>query len=99
MRVHWGEKAFTGYLGDDRAVWRDYDATALASRWSGREILIDQGLTDQFLEKQLKPDLFEAACAEAGVKLTLRRHAGYDHGYYFIQSFIDDHLRWHAARL
>ena len=98
-QVPWGEKAFTGYLGDDRAAWRAYDATELASRWAGREILIDQGLADNFLEKQLKPELFEAACAKAGVTLTLRRHAGYDHGYYFVQTFVDDHLRWHAARL
>lgn len=99
MQVPWGEKAFSGYLGDDKAAWRDYDATELASRWAGREILIDQGLADNFLEKQLKPELFEAACAQAGVKLTLRRQPGYDHGYYFIQTFMDDHLRWHAARI
>jgi S-formylglutathione hydrolase len=103
MQVPWGEKAFGGYLGPDRQAWCAYDATALVAErgapWKDRGILIDQGLSDQFLEKQLKPELFEAACAAAAVPLTLRRHDGYDHGYYFIQSFIDDHLRWHARRL
>lgn len=103
MQVPWGIKAFSGYLGEDRAAWGQYDATALvrelpdASR--GPQILIDQGLADAFLERELKPQLFEAACDEAGYPLTLRRHAGYDHGYYFISTFIADHLRHHAHAL
>jgi S-formylglutathione hydrolase len=98
--VPWGEKAFTQYLGPDRATWLDYDATALVARaqFPG-EILIDQGLADKFLAEQLRPDLFEAACRKADQKLRLRRHEGYDHSYYFISSFIDDHLRHHAQSL
>jgi S-formylglutathione hydrolase len=98
--VPWGEKAFAGYLGPDRAAWRDWDASALVQRkpFPGT-ILIDQGLADQFLAVQLKPGFFEAACAASGQALTLRRHAGYDHGYYFIQSFVADHLKHHAAGL
>jgi S-formylglutathione hydrolase len=98
--VPWGEKAFTQYLGPDRATWLDYDATALVARaqFPG-EILIDQGLADKFLAEQLRPDLFEAACRNADQKLRLRRHEGYDHSYYFISSFIDDHLRHHAQSL
>jgi S-formylglutathione hydrolase len=99
-QVPWGIKAFTNYLGPDRATWADWDANALVrKRPDGRPILIDQGLADKFLETQLKPELFEAACEAAGQKLMLRRHEGYDHGYYFIQSFIEDHLRHHAAAL
>ncbi len=99
-QVPWGEKAFGFYLGPDRAAWRDWDASALVRRrpFPG-PILVDQGLADQFLSVQLKPELFEAACAEAGQALALRRHAGYDHGYYFIQSFVGDHLKHHAAGL
>ena len=96
----WGEKAFGNYLGPDRAAWAAYDATELVAggaRTSG--ILVDQGLDDQFLATQLHPDRFEAACRRAGQKLTLRRHAGYDHGYFFIQTFIDDHIDHHAAVL
>ncbi len=96
----WGEKAFNGYLGADRAAWAGHDATELVK--SGRKappLLIDQGLADNFLAAQLHPHLFEAACAQAGQPLTLRRHEGYDHGYYFIASFIDDHLRHHALTL
>jgi S-formylglutathione hydrolase len=99
----WGQKAFTGYLGTDRAGWREYDATLLmlevkdAKR--GPRILIDQGLADQFLERELHPQRFEEACARAGYPLTLRWHEGYDHGYYFISTFIDDHLRHHAQVL
>jgi len=102
-QVPWGIKAFSGYLGEDRAAWAQYDATAIvrelpdASR--GPQILIDQGLADAFLERELRPQLFEAACDEAGYPLTLRRHAGYDHGYYFISTFIADHLRHHAHAL
>jgi len=99
----WGEKAFGGYLGADRARWLSHDASALmqaqASAPYPQGILIDQGLGDKFLAEQLHPQLFEAACATAGQPLTLRRHAGYDHGYYFIQSFVADHLAHHAERL
>lgn len=96
----WGEKAFSHYLGNDRDAWLAHDATALVQSSSTRfnEILIDQGLQDQFYS-QLNPALFKAACASAGQKLTLREHDGYDHGYYFIQSFIDDHLQFHAVQL
>jgi S-formylglutathione hydrolase len=100
----WGHKAFSGYLGDDKAEWARHDASELMSAQTAAPypagILIDQGLADKFLiEKQLLPEAFEAACAQAGQPLTLRRHAGYDHGYYFIQSFVDDHLRHHAQQL
>jgi S-formylglutathione hydrolase len=98
--VPWGQKAFANYLGPDRAAWLDYDATALVARaqFPG-EILIDQGLADKFLAEQLRPELFEEACRKADQKLRLRRHQGYDHSYYFIASFIDDHLRHHAQEL
>jgi len=103
MQCPWGHKAFTGYLGADTAQWARHDASALMSAATAAPypagILIDQGLADKFLAPQLHPHLFEAACARAGQPLTLRRHAGYDHGYYFIQSFIGDHLRFHAAGL
>jgi len=100
MNCPWGEKALGGYLGDDRAAWRDYDACALIDDGARvSEILVDQGEADNFLESQLKPELLEAACGRAGIPLTLRRQPGYDHSYWFIQSFIDDHLRWHANRL
>jgi S-formylglutathione hydrolase len=100
MNCPWGEKALSGYLGPDRAAWRVYDACVLMQDGAPLdEILVDQGEADPFLETQLKPELLEAACAEAGVKLTLRRQPGYDHSYFFISSFIEDHLRWHAARL
>jgi S-formylglutathione hydrolase len=100
MNCPWGEKALAGYLGEDRAAWRAYDACALLDDGARvAEILVDQGEADNFLEGQLKPERLEAACARAGVPLTLRRQAGYDHSYWFIQTFIDDHLRWHAARL
>jgi S-formylglutathione hydrolase len=99
----WGQKAFSGYLGADRARWHDYDASALVQDVKGAQggprILIDQGLADQFLESQLHPGRFEEACARTGYPLTLRRHEGFDHGYYFIKSFIDDHLRHHAEFL
>jgi S-formylglutathione hydrolase len=99
-RVPWGEKAFSRYLGADRAAWRDHDASELVQKRNfGRPILIDQGLGDQFLADQLHPHLFEEACRKAGQDLTLRRHEGYDHGYFFIQTFIEDHLRHHAAAL
>ncbi|MBB4301758.1 S-formylglutathione hydrolase [Rhodobium orientis] len=99
-QVPWGEKALGGYLGDDQATWAEHDATALvASRgWHG-DILIDQGDADNFLVEQLRPEIFEAACKEAGVPLSLRMQPGYDHSYYFISSFIGDHVAWHAERL
>jgi S-formylglutathione hydrolase len=99
-QVPWGQKAFAGYLGPHRAAWLDYDASALVAHsvFPG-EILIDQGLADKFLTEQLRPELFEEACRKADQKLRLRRHEGYDHSYYFIASFIDDHLRHHAQEL
>ena len=102
MECPWGRKAFSNYLGDDRDAWREYDATALVHGVEPRPaapILVDQGLADQFLDEQLFPARLEAACAESGVALTLRRHEGYDHGYYFIATFIEDHLRHHARHL
>jgi len=96
----WGVKAFTGYLGEDRAAWAAHDATELVKAGARvPPLLLDQGLADKFLAEQLKPELFEAACAAAGQPLTLRRHAGCDHGYYFIQSVVADHLRHHAQAL
>ncbi len=100
MQSPWGQKAFSNYLGPDRDSWRAYDATEIvkASKNAATrpEILIDQGLKDQFLESELCPHLFEQACVEAGQRLNLRRHEGYDHGYYFISTFMDDHLKHHA---
>lgn len=102
-RCPWGVKAFSGYLGDDREAWKQYDASELVkSASAGRfeeGILIDQGLGDQFLAEQLYPEVFEAAAAEAGQKVTLRRHEGYDHGYYFISTFIGEHIAHHARVL
>jgi S-formylglutathione hydrolase len=100
----WGQKAFAGYLGDDKAEWSQHDASELMAAQKQAPypagILVDQGLADKFLiEKQLLPEAFEAACAKVSQPLNLRRHAGYDHGYYFIQSFINDHLRHHAQQL
>jgi S-formylglutathione hydrolase len=100
MQVPWGQKAFSGYLGEDRAAWESYDATALVR--SGRRttrILIDQGSSDQFLEEQLRPQLFAEACEAAGQPFELRLQPGYDHSYFFIASFIEDHLKHHAAGL
>ena len=102
MQAPWGKKAFAGYLGLDRDRWRDYDASALMAasvQPFPKGILIDQGLADQFLADQLYPDVFAAACAQAGQALELRRHPGYDHGYYFISTFVADHLRWHRRQL
>ena len=103
LHCPWGEKAFTGYLGADRTAWGEHDATVLMANQPlapyPAGILIDQGLADKFLEAQLHPHLFEAACAGVGQPLTLRRHEGYDHGYYFVQSFVADHLAHHAERL
>lgn len=100
MGCGWGEKAFTGYLGPDRSTWAGWDATALigASAWR-RPVLVDQGLDDAYLHDQLHPERLEAAFAAASAPLTLRRHAGYDHGYYFISTFIGEHLAWHADGL
>lgn len=99
----WGQKAFTGYLGTDESAWAAHDGAALMSQRTTAPfpagILIDQGLADGFLGAQLHPELFEAACWRAGQPLTLRRHAGYDHGYYFIGTFMRDHLKHHAAQL
>lgn len=96
----WGEKAFSNYFGEDRNEWLKHDATALIQEKGAlfTEILIDQGSKDQFYA-QLNPALFKQACAQVGQSLTLREHEGYDHGYYFIQSFIDDHLQFHAVQL
>jgi S-formylglutathione hydrolase len=102
-RCPWGQKAFTGYLGADHGQWSAYDATELVGQVKDvarrPPILIDQGSADQFLEKQLQPQLFEAACRSAGYPVTLRHQSGYDHSYYFISTFMADHLRWHAERL
>jgi S-formylglutathione hydrolase len=100
-RCPWGQKALTGYLGEDRSRWRDYDATALVEErgWAGLSILVDQGTADPFLETQLKPELLREACRRSGVSLDLRLRDGYDHSYFFIATFIEDHLRFHAAHL
>ena len=102
-RCPWGQKALPRYLGDNRSAWNAYDAVELVKA-AGKallpEILVDQGLGDKFLhQSQLLPELLEAACVAAGQPLRLRRHEGYDHGYYFISTFIEDHLRFHAAQL
>ncbi len=103
MHCPWGQKAFTGYLGTDRERWRQYDACELIRALptvSGRPpLLVDQGLADQFLEPQLLPERLEQACKDSGYPLTLRRQPGYDHGYYFISTFMEDHLRHHARAL
>jgi S-formylglutathione hydrolase len=99
-QVPWGIKALGGYLGDDRAAWRKHDAVALiedGARFS--DLLVDYGDADPFLAEQLRPELLQGACAQAGIKLKLRSHSGYDHSYYFISTLMEDHLRWHAARL
>jgi S-formylglutathione hydrolase len=99
----WGVKAFNGYLGEDRELWRSHDASELMSLQPAppyaNGILVDQGLDDKFLAEQLHPEAFEAACLKAGQPLTLRRHAGYDHSYYFISTFMADHLRHHWRQL
>ncbi|MCQ9154885.1 S-formylglutathione hydrolase [Acidomonas methanolica] len=99
--VPWGEKSFAAYLGPDRESWKNWDATELLRTGHSHPatILVDQGLDDEFLERELKPRDFETAAAEAGQPLRLRRHAGYAHGYWFIQSFVEDHLAHHAAIL
>jgi len=99
-QVPWGEKALSGYLGDDRAAWRRHDAVALIEDGARvPEILVDVGSADPFIEKELRPELLERACANAGIALTVNRREGYDHSYYFISTFMAGHLRWHAERL
>jgi S-formylglutathione hydrolase len=99
-QVPWGQKALSGYLGEDRAAWRKHDAVALIEDGARvPELLVDVGDADQFLEQELKPELLERACDDAGIALTLRRQTSYDHSYYFISTFMADHLRWHAERL
>jgi S-formylglutathione hydrolase len=99
----WGQKAFSGYLGPDHGQWAEYDATELVLRLTDGPqrppMLVDQGMSDQFLERQLHPHLLEEACDHLGQRLTLRRQMGYDHGYYFVSTFIEDHLRHHARCL
>lgn len=98
--VPWGRKALGAYLGDDEVAWRKHDAVALLEDGARcPEMLVDVGTDDPFYDEQLKPAALEAACAKAGQPLTLRRQAGYDHSYYFISSFMADHVRWHASRL
>ena len=100
LHCPWGEKALTAYLGPDKAKWREYDACALIEDGARvPELLVDQGAADNFLADQLKPHLLSRACDDAGIDLTLRIEAGYDHSYYFISSFMADHVRWHAERL
>jgi S-formylglutathione hydrolase len=100
MRSPWGEKAFSGYLGDDRSSWQAYDGTELAagSDWK-TEVLVDQGTADDFLAEQLKPQLLQEAFARAEIPLTVRHQAGYDHSYYFMASFMGDHIAHHARLL
>ncbi len=99
-QVPWGEKALGGYLGPDRAAWRACDAVALIQDGARlADLLVDQGEADGFLSGQLKPELLAAACEQAGIPITLRLQPGYDHSYYFISTFMEDHLRWHAQRL
>lgn len=100
MQCPWGRKAFSGYLGSDESQWLEYDASVLvAQRPFHSPILVDQGAADKFLTEQLNPDVFADACRRSGQPFELRVHAGYDHGYYFIQTFIEEHLRWHARQL
>jgi len=100
MQCPWGRKAFAGYLGAEQSAWLDYDASVLvAGRSFHSPILIDQGSADKFLVEQLNPDVFADACRRSGQAFELRMHPGYDHGYYFIQTFVADHLRWHAQAL
>jgi S-formylglutathione hydrolase len=99
-QVPWGQKALGRYLGEDRAAWCSHDAVALVEDGAlVDEILVDVGTADAFIEKELRPELLEAACDAAGIALTLRRQPGYDHSYYFISTFMADHVAWHAERL
>lgn len=101
MRCPWGENALSRYLGPDRSRWREYDATVLVEEraWKGPPIRVDQGTADSFLESQLRPQLLREACERAGVPLELRMREGYDHSYFFIATFIEEHLRFHAKHL
>ena len=100
LNCPWGEKAITGYLGEDRSAWREYDACALIEDGARlAELLVDQGTADNFLEEQLKTHLLDEACRSANIAATIRMQEGYDHSYFFVSSFIDDHVAWHAARL
>jgi S-formylglutathione hydrolase len=100
MRCPWGRKAFTGYLGTDESRWLDWDASVLVGkRPFHAPILIDQGTADKFLAEQLNPEAFAETAHRSGQPFELRMHAGYDHSYYFIQTFVEDHLRWHARVL
>jgi len=99
-QVPWGQKALGGYLGPDEQNWRRHDAVALIEQGARvDELLVDVGTADPFLEKELKPELLDRACVKAGIKLSLNMREGYDHSYYFISTFMADHLRWHAERL
>jgi S-formylglutathione hydrolase len=99
-QVPWGQKALAGYLGDDPAAWRKHDAVALIEDGARvGDLLVDVGTADNFLGTELKPELLQKACADAGIKLQLNLRDGYDHSYYFISTFMADHLRWHAERL
>jgi S-formylglutathione hydrolase len=99
-QVPWGQKALTGYLGEDHQSWRRHDAVALIEGGARvKDMLVDVGDADPFLQSELRPELLERACAAAGIDLTLRMQPGYDHSYYFISTFMGDHLRWHAERL
>ncbi|HEX3677062.1 MAG TPA: S-formylglutathione hydrolase [Sphingomicrobium sp.] len=99
-QVPWGQRALAGYLGDNRAAWRRHDAVALIEDGARvPELLVDVGTADRFLDEELRPELLERACADAGIALTLRLQPGYDHSYYFISTFMADHLHWHAERL
>jgi S-formylglutathione hydrolase len=99
-QVPWGIKALGGYLGDNRQAWRKHDTVALIEDGARfPDLLVDYGDADSFLAEQLRPELLQAACEKANIPLTLRRQNGYDHSYYFISTFMSDHLRWHAARL
>ena len=100
LNCPWGEKALGGYLGPDRAAWREYDACALIEDGARLpDLLVDQGIADNFLDEQLKPHLLQEACDRAGIDATIRMQPGYDHSYYFISSFMADHVAWHAERL
>ncbi len=100
LNCPWGEKALGGYIGDDKAAWREYDACALIEDGARiADILVDQGTGDNFLEEQLKPQLLAEACEKAGIMLSLNMREGYDHSYYFISTYMADHLHWHAERL
>jgi S-formylglutathione hydrolase len=99
-QVSWGQKALGGYLGPDHATWRKHDAVALIEDGARLPaLLVDQGGDDQFLKKELRPELLREVCDHAGIELTLNLRQGYDHSYYFVSTFMADHLAWHAARL